>query len=361
MADAPATLSDQLADMAGATTTEWLCVRPGACVLDSSADQLLIAFPNYTVTFSSPQVTQGVRSLLAILQRAHTRSETMRVGAETSELDPNFIGYLIDLLLQTNCLYRGSSPAATQPLEDASVTDFFAYLGEDPASTKAACGSQTLLVVLPSSINDDFTRVIHSSGLNAELIPISPGTSCDVALSQAEERLDSGCSMMVSWNFPYRLPFSRLLNELAIRKKKPILFGACEGAVARIGPYVIPENTACLECCNSRLLAHAGAAELQAFKEYRGKYRELIPPPWPTHPLFHDGVERLFVIELSLIVMKYPPRTIGGFIEHSFFDSSVQRHAVYKIPRCPACYPSRPQRFAWDARFAAPAVKNNPR
>lgn len=349
---------DCSADTTNTSSEEWLCLRPGASVLESSSERLLIAFANYTVTFSSPPVTKGIHALLSLLQGNRTRVEAIRLGSEMTGLDPEFIGYLIDLLLTNNCLYKRSLPAV-QLTEQNALVEFFAYLGQDPALTIAACRAHKLLVVIPSSANEDFAQLIDAAGLVADLLVVRPGTSCRVALAQIEDLAGSSSSMLICWNFPYRLPFARLLNDLAIKIKTPILFGACEGVVGRIGPYVIPGNTACLECCNSRLLAHAGGAELQAFTAYRVKYEDVIPSPCPTHPLFHDAVVRLFAIELSLILTKNPPRTIGGFIEHRFFDSAVSRHTVHKVPRCPGCSSPRPQRFAWDARFAAPTVKNS--
>lgn len=349
--DGPATDAPQAARL------EQLRLRPGAHVFEISAEQLQIVFANYTTTFTSPPVTKGIRAILAALQPSSERVETVRQAAEISGLDTEFIDYLIDLLLNTKCLYCETKPAVVPAGQD-TLAEFYAYLGDDPSAALMALATARCLVVAPAASSGELAQLLHTAGLAAEMVAIPPSTSCAAALSQIEAHIGPAPPMLVSWNFPYRLPFARLLNDLALVRSVPILFGACEGVVGRIGPYVIPRNTACLECCNSRLLAHAGSPELQGFAEYRAKYHDVIPAPWPTHPVFHDAMAGLFAIELSQIVMKRPPRTIGGFIEHSFFDSAVQRHPVYKLPRCPACHPARPQRIAWDARFPAPMVKD---
>ena len=56
---------------------------------------------------------------------------------------------------------------------------------------------------------------------------------------------------IVVWDVPWRMPFARLLNDLAIDRDRRLLLGVCEGAVGRLGPYVLPRNTACLECVQS--------------------------------------------------------------------------------------------------------------
>jgi bacteriocin biosynthesis cyclodehydratase domain-containing protein len=336
-----------------ADADQWLRLRPGASVLDGSADRFLLMFPNYTVTFTSPEVAKGLRGIVPLLEHAARRGDVVRRAAATTGLDPEFVDYLVELLLKNNCLYTGW-PAPPDANED--VAEFFAYVGEDFGARRVDPRCQSPLIVVASRAAEELRDAIGSSGIEAGYVTVKPDATCAATLSRIREALD-GHAMMACWGFAYRLPFCRLLNELAISRNTPILFGTCEGALGRVGPYVVPRASACLECCNSRLLAHAGREELHAYAQYRAAYEDVIPAPWPTHPVFSGAVARFMAIETSLIALNYPPRTIGSFIEFSFFASQTERRPIYRVPRCPACHLSRPERFVWDTRFSAPAVK----
>jgi hypothetical protein len=97
---------------------------------------------------------------------------------------------------------------------------------------------------------------------------------------------------------------------------------------------------------------------MQVFAEYRIRYQDSIPPARPTHPVFQDAIARLLALELSRIALNFPPNTLGGVIEYSYADGSAQRHPIYKVPRCEACYATKPQRISWDARFTTPVSKD---
>jgi len=137
----------------------------------------------------------------------------------------------------------------------------------------------------------------------------------------------------------------------------PVLFGSCEGVVGRVGPFVIPQNTACLECLNQRLLTHAGGPELRAYQQYRLHNDEVVPPVWPMHPLFVRAVAGLFAVELLEVAIGRPSVTSGGFVEYRIGDGAAERHSVVRVPGCNACRPQSPRRVAWDVRLPAPAVK----
>jgi bacteriocin biosynthesis cyclodehydratase domain-containing protein len=333
-----------------------LRLRPGASILEQSSDQLHIVFSNYTATFTSPPVTTGVQALISALAHGGQREEIVARAAQITGREHAFLDYLIDLLIATNCLYWSTTPITDR--EPAPLAQFYAYLGSDPHTMLASRSSLRPIIIAPVASHHSLASGLRAADLTDDIIAIEPDTSCAAALAEVQVRLASQPTLLVSWNFPYRLPFARLLNDIAIEADIPILFGGCEGVFGRIGPYVIPRNSACLECANRRQLSHSSSAEMQAFMSYRARFEDIIPAPSPVHPVFHDAMVRLFVLELAQVLLKLPPRTLGAMIEHSFQDGMAQRHSIYKVPRCSSCYPALPERIPWDARFLAPNVKS---
>ncbi len=335
-----------------------LRLRPGAAIFDISADELQVSFANYTVSFKSSSVTNGIRSILAALDATGERSELVQRASKTADLTTEFIEYLVEMLLETRCLYKEIGPVLSSRDGSGLLAEFYAYLGEDRTKSLSALAALRPLTVVPREGAADFSDLLRMAGTEAEMALISPGTTCAEALAEVKARMEPVPRLIVCWNFPYRLPFARFLNELSIERGVHILFGACEGVVGRIGPYVIPRNTACLECFSKRLLAHAGSQELRAFEEYRIRYSDSIPAPWPTHPVFQAAVARLFALEISRIALNLPPQTLGGVVEYSYADGSARRHPVFKVPRCEACFEPGPKRIPWNASLPAPVVKD---
>jgi bacteriocin biosynthesis cyclodehydratase domain-containing protein len=329
-------------------------VRPGAHVLAISADTLQVVFANYTVTLNSPPVVKAATALLEVLREPAVRDVAVRDAAAETQLTEPFVLYVLETLGRSNCLIDVPDGA---PPDDDPIDAFYGYASEDPARLRADLAAARPLLVHFGAINAP--RLARESGLDATTqIAIAPGTACHEVLDEIAENLVDA-SMLVVWGLPYRLGLTASLNDLAIEHDKPVLFGACEGLVGRVGPYVIPRNTACLECATSRQLAHAGAPEQRTLPAYRARHRDIVPAPWPTHPVFEQAVLAQFVLELTRIVGRLGAQTIGGMLEYRFGDGCAERHTVLRVPRCPACHPARPARLPWDAIFPAPVVKNS--
>jgi bacteriocin biosynthesis cyclodehydratase domain-containing protein len=289
------------------------------------------------------------------LSSGQGRAEIVRRAAAISEREPEFINYLVELMIETKCLHTART--ATFVAEMQPLADFYGSLGDDPSGELEKLSAVRPVLVVPARFESEALSVFSTAGIPAEIIAAAPGSSCRSVLDQMASVLMKD-SILVSWGFPYRLPMARHINDFAIDNKKPCLFGACEGIIGRVGPFVVPGNSSCLECLNKRFLTHAGAHEAQAYEEYRIRFADKVPSEWPVHPVFHDAVFRLFVIELARILGKYPPRTIGNLIELSYSENSLIHYPVYRVPRCEGCGSESPQRIPWEVRFSAPMVKD---
>jgi bacteriocin biosynthesis cyclodehydratase domain-containing protein len=333
-----------------------LRVRPGAHVLAITADTLQIAFANYTATFNSPPVVQAATALLELLGEPINSDAAVRDAASATGLTEPFVRYVLETLARMHCII--DVPDGVLP-RDEPIDAFYGYMSDNAAGLQADLSAARPLLVHFGGGLVDAAGLAIASGLHAtEALAVVPGAACQDALDEIAERI-AHVSALVVWGLPYRLGLTGSLNDLAIAHDTPVLFGACEGLVGRVGPYVIPGNTACLECATNRLLANAGAPERRALPAFRARYRDVVPEPWPTHPVFEQAVLAQWVLELTRIVGRVGAQTIGGMLEYRFGDGCAERHTVLRVPRCPACHPARPSRLPWDAVFPAPVVKNS--
>jgi len=327
-----------------------LRLRPGAAVYEISSDEVQISFPNYTVTFTSPVVTAGVLAILAAVGSGAERSEVVPPAAAAADLDPAVIEYLIESLLGSSCLALGR-PEVTGPLHE-----FHAYVSDSPDDLADRLAAARCVLLQPAGDPGGLADALRGLDLRVDIVEAAPGAATAPIIGALAEALESS-TVLGCWNLPYRSPFARQVNELALAGTVPVLFGSCEGVVGRVGPFVIPQNTACLECLNQRLLTHAGGPELRAYQQYRLHNDEVVPPVWPMHPLFVRAVAGLFAVELLEVAIGRPSVTSGGFVEYRIGDGAAERHSVVRVPGCNACRPQSPRRVAWDVRLPAPAVK----
>jgi len=335
-------------------TPERLQLRPGAQVFVVSADEVQISAVNHSTTFTSVPVVRLVVGLCQALEDAPTRDQLAAGVAERLGEERALVEYVIELMAQTNCLVARD---AALPALDARG-EFYAAVGLDPEATARILAAARPLLVAPAQSAPVMLAALAEVGLAAEVVAAAEGASCGAALDDVRAALEAARGPIVAWDIPWRMPFARLLNDLAIERDRPILFGVCEGAVGRLGPYVLPRNTPCLECLQSRLLANAGENEARVAASYRARLADRVPGPLPAHPAFRRVIADLLAIELSQILLMRPPVTLGGYVEHTFGGAVSRRHPALKVPRCPACHPARPQRLAWDANFPAPLVKS---
>jgi bacteriocin biosynthesis cyclodehydratase domain-containing protein len=334
---------------------ERIYLRPGAHALPISADELHVSLANHTASFTGVPVVALVGALVECLRGGATRAAALARAVERTGESEGLAAYVLDLMFNVGCLYT-SSERLPEPLSPRSA--FWATTGRDPEGVERMLAQRAVALVAPAASAPLLAEALGESGISVHRISVEVDSACGSVLSSVRAALDEVGGPLVVWDVPWRMPLARMLNELALERGRPALFGVCEGAIGRVGPYVLPQNTACLECATARLLSNGGEPELRTATAYRARLSDRAPEPLPAHPVFRGAIAGLVAVELSQILTGRPPSTLGGFVEYQFGAARAQRHPVFRVPRCPACHPARPERFAWQARFPAPLVKS---
>ncbi|MEA2998636.1 MAG: hypothetical protein QOK17_469 [Sphingomonadales bacterium] len=327
----------------------WL--RPGAEVIEVHEDRLHIAFANHTVTFNSPVTVRCVKALLARLGEGLDVTHLVSAAAAETEVGEGFARYVLEMLAGAHCLYWSDEDAADGPLDA-----YWASVGESPGRVASLLGTGRPLVLTTSRSASILEEALTAAGIPGRITAFAPGDAIE-SIAAAAEAMAETPSLVLAWDLPYRSVAACTVNDLAMTGKA-VLFGACEGGVARLGPYVIPGSTACLACLNSRFLSNSAPEEMDLATACRARAGRRLGEPAPTHPVFLSSMAGLFVLEAGDILMRRPPRTLGGLIEYGLADGSCCRRTILKAPRCAACRAARPPRFAWNAGFLSPDVKD---
>ena len=322
-------------------------------MVESSVERLILAGPNYNVTFNGPPVVRAVAALLDVLAQGATRADAVRQASARSEQPPKLLEYAFDLLESNACLYSSEVPDAPGDALDR----FIAFTGQDPDVRKRRLAANRALLVVPADMRAELESSFQRAGIVLEALELGRESEIAAVSSQLRERA-SGTALLCAWGFSYRGPFARRLNEWAIEVGTPILFGTCEGLMGRVGPHVIPGASACLECLNRRALSNAGSGELDALLAYRRRWAGAVEGEGVTHPGFTRATAEIFALEASQILSLSPPQVINAVVQIAFGSWRSERHNVLRVPRCDACQPRSPERLAWDAHLIAPKLKS---
>jgi bacteriocin biosynthesis cyclodehydratase domain-containing protein len=326
--------------------------RPSLSVVESTVDRLIMTGPNYSVTFNGTPIVGAITALLDALAAGAARADAVRLASTRSERPEKLIEYAFDLLESHACLYSSDDP--TPPA--GALDQFVASTGQDPEARRRRLAAVRALLVVSTGSARELSASFDRAGVVFDLLEVGREAEFDATLASYRQQV-RGVALVCSWGFAYRGPFARRLNELAIELGTPIVFGACEGLVGRIGPHVIPGASACLECHNRRSLSNAGAGELDALLAYRRRWAGAVEAELPAHPAFAHAVAELFALETSQILSLKPPQVINAVVQIVFGTWQSERHNLHRVPRCDACRPRSPERLAWDAQMVAPKLK----
>lgn len=339
-----------------ATTYEVPRLRPGCRLLDVSEDKLHLAFANHTVTFTTSVVTRIVRAYVTRMDESLATEELIAAVVADTASDEGVARYVLEMLSASHCLFWLDA----QPVPDDAdnpLWRYYASIGENPvAMTKRLASAR--VVVITSESGDLWLRdVLLSAGIDATVMSVPPGALASEIATAIARHTAGTFEVMACWNFPYRSRVAQFVNDAAI-SGQPVLFGGCEGLVGRIGPYVLSKTTACLQCLNSRLIANGGTEELSCFHAYQRSSTDTVSEAPTTHPAFMRAMAGLFAFELSQILLKRPPQTLGVVLEYSASGELAARRQLLRVPRCPACSSGKPPRLAWNTTFVSPRVKD---
>jgi bacteriocin biosynthesis cyclodehydratase domain-containing protein len=133
------------------------------------------------------------------------------------------------------------------------------------------------------------------------------------------------------------------VNEASLQTGVPWLRSMLDGPDGQVGPAVIPHQSACYRCFDSRWRSHV--AEPNSYDAYR-----------ETSPAVSGGLLSSFTAcvashtameAVRLISRATAPSTVGHFFEFHVANPIPVGHVVLRLPRCPACKASVIARTPW--------------
>lgn len=315
-------------------TGENYYLRPGIIFLRPNPDKVVLASAYHSVLVTGIDLCN---SLEAMFSDPSKPISPVDAGDSIDALAFN-------LLESNHCLVQGDHLPIDSQQEIAS---FFSSIGIGTARSVDRLQKSVTRIIAPSEYLAEIDAILKSNSLAFCTVGVASGCELDSVFREIGTT-PTAFDRTVVVGFPYKLPVARLIHQYLFSQGQPILFASFEGMTARLGPYVLPGSTPCLECLISRWISNAGSGELEALANIEACFDRKVPASLYSLPAFRTQAFGHLAVELARICVGIPPTTVGRVIETSFVDGAVSSRNLLLAPRCRCCSKQRPWRLAWD-------------
>ena len=216
-------------------------------------------------------------------------------------------------------------PRTDVPLRDV-VSDAVAF-------ASAATGGWTTPALAADRIGETTVYVWADEGSSLRTMLVDSGLLCE-PLPWVDDiaRLDPALSIVaaVASAIHPATSLSEINTACLANGIAWLPIGAYDGAVAHIGPLMIPGETACFDCLLRRLAANV---------EYSDVYRDVVAdaPSAPTPPGLRLWCRSVASLVLLRWITTRDPRLPGRLFSLLVDDLRVDQSTVFRVPRCRAC------------------------
>jgi bacteriocin biosynthesis cyclodehydratase domain-containing protein len=125
-------------------------------------------------------------------------------------------------------------------------------------------------------------------------------------------------------------------NRFAVEHGMHFLSVTLQDLIGYVGPFVVPGESACLECLRGRQNANlANPAERRLAEPHAHEGQRMAA----SHPAMLAVTAQVAAFELHRFYAGLPQWKVGQLVEVNLTASAVAARKVLKAPRCPVCSP----------------------
>ena len=279
--------------------------------LVATEEALLLEHSGTVVRFAGAAARTLLPRLLPLLDGNRTTDDLIAiVGRPVAPA----VEHALELLAENRLLVNGATDVRSADLEALAERSSFSV-----SDLRNRLDAAEVAVVGEETLSQPLSRLLRSAGIGSVTRHATGAPDLTVVLSSPANR-----AAFDDWN-------RRALDEGLVW----LPAGDFDGATAVIGPLVIPLETACHECLQLRRRSTSGcAAELAELRPARAAC--LLPA----------ALESLVLAATAHVALRWialrDPALAGAVVTVETAASlEVRSHTLLRVPRCPACSPTR--------------------
>jgi|HubBroStandDraft_2_1064218.scaffolds.fasta_scaffold00986_12 bacteriocin biosynthesis cyclodehydratase domain-containing protein len=275
-----------------------------------------------------PLLAETFLSIHPLISGVYTVEEIL--DSAPCGVEPSTILFVLKILSKLGVLLDVTAIAAQQSsTEPGRRQMFLRHFQDDPDAVLQRLAAANVLIVGSESLVCQVYEAMRAAGCESVSSLICHGVA-EIERIRAKVTADPPDLMVACADAPMRAMMCAL-NELALEVGLTWMHTTVLGRTALLGPIVIPTQTACYACLESRLQANLSVPARHAVPSHKaGSSGEFYP--WSM------GVSAQIALEATRFLGKHaPPATVGACFELSTSTPAIRRHVVLRVPSCQQC------------------------
>ena len=298
-------------------------------------------------TLAHPLLIQIFRRIQNALDGHHTVDEVVALAG--SDVLPTTVAFLLKLLHGNGLLQPGAGETKLEEAERArwqSQLRFLDHFVQDAAGAHAMLTRARVGLVGSASLRRLVSAALGTIGVGG-ISEIDDPRAWRPESRDRHDRLGQ-LDLLVACEDSPSLSLFEAVNRACLHSGTRWICVSVSGKAARLGPTIVPHQTACHTCLDLRLRTHQ--SDLEGYAAYR------LHVDAPNGVIDEGSVApfgQLVAAQAALEVMRlltgfHPPVTLGRFYEFSALSPAATSHEVFRVPRCPSCGRRQTMAQAWD-------------
>ena len=312
-------------------------LAPWAVTVDLGDNRIQFRGAEFAYTLRHGVLVEIFRAIAPLLDGRHAVDEIAALAG--SAAPPTTVIFLLRALRANGLLQEGEVPEGLtrEELDDwEPALRFLAHFDGDGHRALIALRRARVLVLGTERLRGEVASALTALGVG----------SVEEAEAAAEADLVVACNASSAFGF------FDAVNADCLALGARWLHVAVHGTSARLGPTIVPHQTACYTCYDRR--TRSLAVDADAFDAFRHQASTMATPP-------DEGAVAPFVtliaaqaaLEVARLLTGFaPPVTIGRFYALTPRSPLTSAHDVPRLPRCPTCKTRGRHGEVWDLASA---------
>lgn len=301
-------------------------------------------------TLTNPILIRTFATIRNALDGRHTVDEI--VSLVGNDVLPTTVVFLLKLLHGKGLLQPGLGTGALDEHEQArwrSQLRFLDHFVEDASNAHVTLSNSRVGLVGSAGLREALSSSLRDIGISRLSVLDdlrTPEAESRWAESLGDLDLVIACENSSSFNL------FEAVNRACLASRTRWLCVSVSAKSARLGPTIVPHQTACYTCLEIRLRTHQPDAEgYAAFRQHMDA-SDCTVDEGSVAP-FRSAVAAQAALEAMRLLTGFSPAvSVGRFYEFTAVSPAAVSHDVFRVPRCPSCSRRRTLAQAWDREFA---------
>lgn len=329
-------------------------LAPWIKVIDLGDNRLQLRGAEHAFTIQHPLFINIFQFLQPHLSGSH--SQATLIKKTKGKFLPDTVLFVLKLLRANGVLQEGitqnSKPFTKKSLAQLEPKiQFLSHFTENPIQALSQIQNANILIFGSKFFSKIIKDSFSSAGFNNLKALDSRSGKTTIKLESLEKSLTpkkEPWDLVIACQEGLATPFFTQLNTFSQKNGFRWISLAVSGTTGLLGPTIIPGQSACYTCIQTRITANS--QDPNSHKRYQDFLKSELTTgdEGVMPPLLSLLADQATLEAIRLITGLMPAQTINRLFEFKISTPIPKGHQVFRVPRCPDCHPSFSRQAVWD-------------